>query len=62
MFFNCADNSPNLITCGDRRIETIDEYSVKRGDGILDLLNGVECIICQKCCVSCSQQIHQKNM
>ena len=34
-FFNCTDNSPNLITCGARRIEIIDEYSVKRGNGIL---------------------------
>ena len=43
-FFNCTNDSPNLITCGVKRIETIKECSAKRGDGMFDLLTGVESI------------------
>ena len=51
-FFNCTNDSHNLITCGVKRIETIKECSAKRGDGMFDLLTGVESIKCHKCCVS----------
>ena len=44
-WFQYTHYSQNLITCGARRIDTIKECSVKRGDGIFNLLNGVVCIV-----------------
>lgn len=51
-FFACSNTSPNLINCGSARVETIRDCSIRRGDGLIDKLHGLDSIRCHKSCVS----------
>ena len=51
-FFDCTNESPNLINCGVGRIETVRNCSISRGDGLINTLAGVDSIRCHKSCVS----------
>lgn len=57
-FFECTNDSPNLISCGASRIQTIKNSSVKRGDGLAHRLDGLHSIRCHKNCVSTYTSAH----
>ena len=51
-FFDCSNTSPNLINCGAARIQSIRDCSIRRGDGLIDKLYGLDSIRSHKSCVS----------
>ena len=51
-FFECSNDSTDLINCGEARIETIRKCSQRREDGFINRLIGVKKIKCHKNCVS----------
>ena len=51
-FFDCTHDSLKLINCGVGRVETVRNCSIKRGDGFVNKLDGVDSIRCHKNCVS----------
>ena len=57
-FFDCKNDSPNLINCGVGRVETIRKCSIRRGDGLVNKLAGINTIRCHKNCVSSYTSTH----
>ena len=57
-FFDCTNDSPNLVTCGVGRVETVRNCSIRRGDGLINKLAGVDSIRCHKNCVSTYTSAH----
>ena len=51
-FFECENTSTNLINCGSGRIATIRKCSIRRKDGLIKKLDGLDSIKCHKNCVS----------
>ena len=51
-FFNCSNDSKDLITAGSTRIASIINSSRRRGDGLSDRLGETDSIRCHKNCVS----------
>lgn len=41
-FFECKNDSPNLINCRVGRVETIRNCSIRHGDGLINKLAGVD--------------------
>ena len=57
-FFECTNSSTIFITCGAIRVDSIRSSSIKRGDGLVHRLDGVDSIRCHKSCVSTYTSTH----